>query len=385
MKRSRPSRQFSKRPSLLAALLTTVVSASNSIVSAQNTIPIPDAPFYASTGTGQETTVEQTVVTPSLAAPPVTAAPSYSVSAEDILNYERRSVMLPEARPIASPVSSGKQGSWLSNTQLQTGFDAYKSIGDISHPPGSASGFMDSAGMVGGFNSGVGLGRRSIRGQIGGSLGIYDLKGRDTDNQTTSEQQGFLTTGIYRRSDIESGRRVAWGVVYDQFWASQWGLTASELYVGQFRTVTGYALTERSEIGIWSTIHTTRDLIEPIPGDKIRVRASNQTNLHIKRTHAFGGSTTAYVGGLDHADVGSWTLGLLGQAPLNMRTSLYGNSTFLFPSSASGAIGSNELQWNLSMGLVYSFGGKGLNKNISGNAGMPLLPVANNGNMLITN
>ena len=76
---------------------------------------------------------------------------------------------------------------------------------------------------------------------------------------------------------------------------------------------------------------------------------------------------------------------MVGVAPLSRNTSLFGNSTFLFPSSSTGVIGSNELQWNVSMGLVYSFGGKAVSRNISGQPGLPLMPVANNGSFLITN
>jgi hypothetical protein len=67
------------------------------------------------------------------------------------------------------------------------------------------------------------------------------------------------------------------------------------------------------------------------------------------------------------------------------RISLYGNSGFLFPSSSKGPVGSNELLWSISCGLSYSFGGKAVSRNISGQCGTPLLPVANNGTFFVGN
>lgn len=279
-----------------------------------------------------------------------------------------------------------RTGSWLSNTQFLTGVDAYKSLGDSVIPPGAAAGYMNSAGIFGGFNNGFGIGSSRIRGQIGGTYGVYDLKGRDTVNTQPGEQQSFVTAGLYKRSDYCCGDRISWGAVYDQFWADQWGLNANEVYLGQIRAMSGFALNERNEVGTWGTIHTTQDtLFQPVGGANVRIRASNQANVYWKHNYDFGGTSTLYVGGVDRADVGSWVAGLNGVAPLSRNTSLFGNSTFLFPGSSTGVVGSNELQWNVSTGLVYSFGGKAVSRNISGQPGLPLLPVANMGNFLITN
>lgn len=276
-------------------------------------------------------------------------------------------------------------GSWLSNTQFITGVDAYKSLGDSVIPPGASAGYMNSAGIFGGFNNGFGIGSSRVRGQIGGTYGVYDFRGRDTTNTLPAEQQSFVTGGLYKRSNFCCGDRISWGVVYDQFWADQWGLFANEIYLGQIRAMSGYALNERNEVGTWGTVHTTQDSLQPGgPGD-VRIRASNQANVYWKHNYDFGGTTSAYVGGVDKADIGSWVAGLSGVSPLSRNTSLFGNSTFLFPGSSAGVVGSNELQWNVAMGLVYSFGGKAVSRNISGQPGLPLMPVANNGNFLITN
>jgi hypothetical protein len=279
--------------------------------------------------------------------------------------------------------------SRLSNLRCNSvgifGFDSYKGLGDSVVPAiGGAPGFMNNAGILAGLNTGFGLGNSRIRGQIGGTMGVYDLKGRDTVNPTTSETQGFLTGGVYKRSNYCAGDRTSWGLVYDQFWGSQWGLNANEIYLGQFRSIMGYALDANNEIGTWATIHTNTDTMFQGGGPAVTVRASNQLNVYLKHRYAFGGTTTAYAGAVDAADIGSWQMGLLGAAPLNRNTSLYGNSTFAFPGSASGTVGSNELFWNLSAGLMFTFG-KAQSSNISGQACLPLQNIANNGNFLITN
>jgi hypothetical protein len=274
-------------------------------------------------------------------------------------------------------------GNWRDNTVLSFGVDAFKSLGDSAQPPGFAQGFMNSAGVVGGFNTGFRLGQSQVRGQIGASYGIYDLKGRDTFSPSSSEQQTFITAGFYKRSDVCNGDRISWGSVFDQFFGHQWGLFASEVYLSQYRGIVGYALSERNEIGVWGTVHTNND--GSVAGQPTPLRAMNQANVYWRHNYDFGGQTMAYVGGVDRADVGSWLVGVLGQAPLNDYTSLYTNVTFAFPSSKTGPVGSNELEWNLGLGLSYSLGGKAVSPTVSGQKGLPLLPVANNGSMLITN
>ena len=275
-------------------------------------------------------------------------------------------------------------GNWRDNTQVLVGFDTYKSLGDTIPPPGFVAGYMNSAGVVAGFNTGVRLGDSRVRGQLGASYGIYDWKGRDTTSPSSSEQQTFVTAGLYKRSDVCCGDRISWGVVYDQFFGHQWGVFANEVYLNQFRGIFGYALNECNEVGVWGTVHTNTDgtafAITPPP-----IRAMNQANAYWRHNWEFGGSTMAYVGAVDQADVASWILGLNGQAPLSDRVSLYGNTTFALPGSGTGSVGSNELQWNVGFGLSVSLGGKAVSRTVSGNKGLPLLPVANNGSFLITN
>jgi Family of unknown function (DUF6666) len=276
-------------------------------------------------------------------------------------------------------------GTWRDNTILSIGAEAYKSLGDSTQPPGPATDYMASAGFVGTFNTGFQLIEDSpIRGQVGASYGVYDLNGRDTSSVGSPEQQTFFTLGLSKRSDVLNDDRLAWGLVYDQFWAHQWGLFASELYTGQVRGLLGWAVNERDELGVWGAFRATGDNsvagISPPP-----VRAMNQYNVFWRHNYDFGGQTMLWLGGNDPADVGSWLLGAMGQAPLNDYVSLYGNFTLDFAHSGSGIVGSNQQEWAFGLGLAYSLGGKAWSPSVSGRQGLPLMPVANNGSMLMTN
>jgi hypothetical protein len=273
-------------------------------------------------------------------------------------------------------------GSWIENTQFWLGGESYKGIGETTQPAGPVTGFMASAGPVTGFNSGFGLGDSEVRGQLGASFGLYDLKGRDSSAVNSSlEQQYFITGGFYKRSNICTDDRISWAIVYDGFFGQNWGVVATDLYVGQFRSLVGYALNDSNEVGIWTTArtNTATDALGTT------YRAMSQGNLYWRHHYDFGGTTMAYAGSVDPADVASWQFGFLGAAPLNHNLSLYGSYVYSFPGSATGVVGSNEHLWDFSVGLMYSFGGKAVARNISGQQGLPLLPVANNGSLMLTN
>lgn len=275
-------------------------------------------------------------------------------------------------------------GNWLENTVAFSGVEAFKTIGDAALPPVASSGYMNSAGFVNGLNTGFRLGKSKIRGQIGGSLGVYDLKGRDTTpNETASETQRFLTTGVFKRSNIQNGERLSWGVVYDHLWNSQYGLFSDDINLGQFRGIVGIALDPCNEVGFWGTAHTKTDRLNQ--NVISTVQTIDQYNLFWSHNFKFGARSMLYAGLTDHSTIGSWTTGAQLIAPMSHRVSLYGNSGFLFPSSPVGNIGSNEYLWSVSAGLNFSFGGKAVSRNISGQCGMPLQQVANNGTFMIGN
>ncbi len=284
-------------------------------------------------------------------------------------------------------------GNWLDNTQLTFGADSYKSLGDSGLTGFNPLPFSlgNSFGAVSGFNTGVRLGESRIRGQVGASYGVYDIKGRTTTaplKDDSLEQQTYITAGFYKRSDVCGGDRISWGAVYDQFIGHQWGWANNEVQLGQIRGITGYALNETNEVGSWGTFHINNDAAAlGFPPNAVisNIRAMNQANSYLRHQWAFGGNSMLYAGVVDRADVASWQFGMINLAPVSSSTSLYGNFTYVAPGSATGLVGSSEEQWNASVGMVFYLGKKAVSRTVSGNQGMPLLPVANNGSFLITN
>jgi hypothetical protein len=283
-------------------------------------------------------------------------------------------------------------GNWLDNTYVWGGGDVYKSLGDrITNINGGTGALTSSFGTVVGFNTGFGLGGSRIRGQVGASYGVYDFKGRlgIVPEEDELEEQVFLTSGLYKRGDmLTDSDPISWGLVLDVFYADHWGVNANEIDLAQLRGIFGYALNECTEVGMWGTFHVNDDLaavtVAGAPGVQRRIRAMNQANLYVKRNTAFGAEIAGYVGVLDNADIGDWQFGLLGQAPISCNWSVYGNFNYVVPSAAAGPDGSGEEQFNASFGLAYYFGGKAKSPSVTGQAGLPLLNVANNGSFLVT-
>lgn len=281
----------------------------------------------------------------------------------------------------------------LENTELRVAADAYNGFGDgrlaLFNPLPFATG--NSAGAVLGFNTGLQLFSSNIYAQFGASYGLYDFKGRTIDDPTQEdslEQQTYITTGLFKRSDVCNGDRVSWAVVYDQFYGREYGWTADEITLGQFRALLGYALNHQNEVGVFGTWGIDDDIagISSVGANvTTRVRPMNQLNTYFKHNWKFGATSMFYVGGFDNADVASWQFGLTNSVPLNHSLSLYTNTNYVVPGSRAGLPGAAEEQWNAQVGFAWTLGRKAVNPTISGRAGLPLLPVANNGSFLITN
>ena len=283
-------------------------------------------------------------------------------------------------------------GNWLDNTVVFAGADAYKSIGDrITNINGGTGALTSSFGGVTGFNTGFALGDSKLRGQIGGSYGVYDLRGRIRliPDATGVEEQGFVTAGVYKRGDmLHDTDRISYGVVVDSFMTDNWGVNANSMQLGQLRGIAGYALSERFEVGGFGTVHLWHDqaavTVAGAPNVRREVRAANQANLYLRGNTASGGSLMGYVGAFDRADIQSWQFGATGEAPLSRWFSLYGNANYAVPGASAGPTGSGEEQFAAGFGIAYYFGGKAASPTVTGQQGLPLLDVANNGSFLVT-
>lgn len=293
------------------------------------------------------------------------------------------------ARAVApAPVSNNP----LDNTYVWIGGDVYKSIGDrLTNINGGTGGLTNSFGVVGGFNTSVGIGDFPVRLQAGASYGIYDFYGRlrIVPDAFDTEKQSFFTVGLYKRGNMHTDRDpISWGIVYDVMQAQHWGINANNIDLSQVRATFGYALNESTEIGVWGSFGVKNDraaiTVAGAPGVLSTIRATDQGNLYVKQNFAFGAELTAYVGMLDNASVSQWQAGLKGQMPLNNYWSAFGNFNYVVPNAASGPNGSGLEQFNVSFGLTYYFGGNAANPSVTGNRNLPLLPVAGNSTFLVT-
>jgi len=314
-----------------------------------------------------------------------TRAPSQSQSTRQPMIEPEPDPALTEDQYIAEVYESCCEdfGTWLSNSELLFAADTYKSIGDSN----GTDSLNDSFGIRGGINMGIGLGASPVRLQIGGIYGAYDLKGRNNPGlESALEQQLFVTFGLYKRSDICNGSRYSWGMVIDEFYGQRWGALAQSIDLAQLRAQVGYALDECNEIGGWCAVSLDRETATTISsqGQLAQIQAMDQFNAFWHRNWSTGADTTLYAGIIENADLGDWVVGATGRAPISSKTALYGAVTYCGPHSGTGPVGMLEETWNVSFGVLFYPGCKAFNENVSGQRGMPLIPVAGNGSFLIT-
>jgi hypothetical protein len=294
---------------------------------------------------------------------------------------------LSEDQPIGAcwedPSACG-YGSWWDNTSAFFAADSWRTRADDDYP--------GNFGFRTGFNSGIGWWDSPVRLQLGGSYAGYDLDGRDGDpgadpfSNASVEQQLVLTFGAYKRSAVDLDDPWAWATVVDLLYDSQFGEEAQEIFVRQARGYLGYALDEANEIGTSFAFQLNWARYISSDRGRTRVRGLDQVNLFWHHNWDFGGDTWLTVGGAE--EPGEWVLGLTGQAPLSPAVALFGGFTYVIPSAPAGDpifVGQNysEAYWNVSFGVVWYFGCKAANETVSGYAGLPLLPVADNGSFLI--
>ena len=75
---------------------------------------------------------------------------------------------------------------------------------------------------------------------------------------------------------------------------------------------------------------------------------------------------------------------------MNRHLALYGNVNYILPGTTGGDTSPNSVDnsyaeeaWNVSIGVVFYPGAKARSRSVSGPAGLPLLPVADNGTFAV--
>jgi len=282
---------------------------------------------------------------------------------------------------------------WFQDAQVFLAGDGWKNNFDDDR--------NNNFGLRTGFNLGVPFpGDQAVRGQIGMSYGAYDFHGREQPLQSLLpdlrlsrddpiEQQVFATAGLFKRSRVSVADPLAWGAVYDVMMSRSAGDAADSLKLAQLRGYVGFALNDRNEIGSWMSWRLMRDeairnTLTPGVTERVLVNVTDQANLFWRHQWARGGDTMAYVGWAD--DPGDVVVGLNGRVPLNHHAALFGNFHYVIPSTTGGdnhpTIGTDDIftqeAWNVSFGIVLYGGRRAVFQDISGPAGLPLLPVADN-------
>lgn len=223
--------------------------------------------------------------------------------------------------------------------------------------------------------------------QIGGSFGVYDWSGRASSASSIKEtqQQIFFTTGIFLRTPYCSGINTA--CVFDWMINKNYGVFALHPGISQIRFEGSYLFENCNEYGIWGTadIHTSHRSASGVP---VKFKPLSQLNLFWRHFYANCGQTMIWVGapykkGLlaQGGRAGKFILGASFNVPLTYCLNVEGHATYMCPRSEESIVESRNYASNVSIGLVYTFGGPRCcndNRDIR-----PYLPVANNSNFLV--
>jgi hypothetical protein len=278
------------------------------------------------------------------------------------------------------------------------GLDTFKGVSD---------GTTGNFGAVTGLNSGLllpGAEDLGLGWQTGFSYGIYDFDGRLAGEDVTahSQQQTFVTTGLYRKA--KGDQRVSFGLVYDWMVNTGWGEYGVNNTLGQWRGQVEYALSECNGIGVWGTKNDlgSERVYEGLIADTLVTnRALSQINLFWHHKFCGGADSWLYTGviadrkRLDQTratgggSLGEWTIGATVQVPLTERLALYANGAYMHPSCAAGPSGSAtplasiDASYNVSMGVAWYFGCHARSHSLQGKCYEPYMPVANNSNFLV--
>jgi hypothetical protein len=177
--------------------------------------------------------------------------------------------------------------------------------------------------------------------------------------------------------------------------SNNWGEGGDNIDLSQIRMRIGYALNNYNELGFWGAFGLDDDTT-PFLSSTVRVQAKDQINLYWQHLYEYGATTMLYVGLADDPngdnpqvyspDLNEVVLGLRGLAPMNRSLALYGNVHYILPGTTGGDKSNNnyaEEVWNVSFGLVYYPGAKARARSVSGPAGLPLIPVADNGTFAV--
>lgn len=254
------------------------------------------------------------------------------------------------------------------------GYDYFRSI-----PDGDWEG---NTGALTGFNLGLPLSNTKLGFQFGGSYGIYDWTGRGSSTscrQPRTQQQIFLTTGIFTKTACNSGFNA--GLVYDWMWNRGFGVFAVQTNFSQLRFQGGYLCRRTNEFGLWGTIDLNRSHQQSqcVP---LTFRSLAQINLYWKHLFENCATTMVWVGvpykrslSFSTGRAGKFIVGAGFRAPLNKRLCIDGYASYMAPHSVPRPFRQRYYAANICIELKYAFGDRCSNFD-------PYMPIGNNSNFI---
>jgi hypothetical protein len=257
------------------------------------------------------------------------------------------------------------------NLDVRTGIDGFKGPMDLADEDGN---FGAMIGLNGGIPllpwAGLGF-------QAGANIIWTDFHGFSQYNDHGSRDQDFASFGLFQRIPWRGGN-LAWGFTSDWLFDHYYANTV----FSQWRIKLAWEANPWNEFGGWATIRE-RGATATLGDFTVHFRSMDQGTWYWRHTWCNDVSLTARIGTAQFPGV--LLLGADGRVPITPKIALTSSFTYVIPSTQGikGAFplggGAAEI-WDLSMGLEFVTGGfrRGLPGRFT-----PVLPVADNSNMLI--
>lgn len=266
------------------------------------------------------------------------------------------------------------------------GLDTFRGVSDGD--------LQSNLGLVTGANLGIPvpvLNEMGLGWQLGATYGIYDWDGRALRNTSDTQQQTFVTTGIFRKGF--DGRRLSFGLVYDWMINNNWGEFATGSVLGQWRGQVEYALSNCNAVGIMGTLWDRQHSQQVALDDSLIIvgaRPVNQLQFFWHHKFCKGADGRLWLGFFPNherlnGDGSLYDTSIGGDItlPLSKKLALYANFQYVHPSASAGPDAAFDNSYNLGVGLVFYPGGNARSRNINGGCWMPYMPVANNSTFLV--
>ncbi len=260
-------------------------------------------------------------------------------------------------------------GGLLYNSEYFFGAHGFTSPGTftINRGPQDDASF----GLHAGFNMGLPL-RKLTCGLVSGQLGGRVVHSNFNGSPFTSDrrEQNFVTAGFFRR--VDSG--LQFGVVADVL-NEKW---FAEINAVQMRGDLSWAWLGGHQFGFRFVRGVQDDSDSSVPGfGDVNATVYDNYRFYYQHAHQCGGYSEVHVG---WSNDNHTIVGMDHDLPINYCWSLLSSVTYLIPDSEQiNGFGNSEEGWNISVSAVYR--PRALNWYRWYHR--PLLPVADNGSMII--